>query len=91
VVDSGAPPPKWGVFAVQDVAERCPRRGGYQGNQAGRGGGGGGGGAPPPPPPPPPLLEQICDLAIWDRRDFSFSQGDFFHKRLEISGEIFPF
>ncbi len=21
----------------------------------------------------------------------SFSQGDFFHKRLEISGEVFPF
>jgi hypothetical protein len=26
VVDSGAPPPKWGVFAVQDVAERGLRR-----------------------------------------------------------------
>jgi hypothetical protein len=40
---------------------------------------------------PTPLLEQIRDLAIWDRRDFPFSQGDFFHKRLEISGEIFSF
>jgi len=35
VVDSGAPPQKWGVFAVQDVAERGLRRGGYQGIQAG--------------------------------------------------------
>jgi len=26
VVDSGAPPPKWGVFAVQDVAEGWLRR-----------------------------------------------------------------
>jgi hypothetical protein len=26
VVDSGAPPQKWGVFAVQDVAAWCPRR-----------------------------------------------------------------
>jgi hypothetical protein len=39
VVDSGAPPPKWGVFAVQDVVERGLRRcGGYQGYQAGVGG-----------------------------------------------------
>jgi len=39
VVDSGAPPQKWGVFAVQDVAEGCPQAGGYQGYQAGGAGG----------------------------------------------------
>jgi len=38
VVDSGAPPKNGGVFAVQDVAERGLRRGGYQGYQAGVGG-----------------------------------------------------
>jgi hypothetical protein len=59
--------------------------GGYQGNQAGRGVGGVGCN-------PTPLLEiEIQDLAIWDRRDFLFSQRDFFTRDLKISGEIFPF
>jgi hypothetical protein len=43
VVDSGAPPPKWGVFAVQDVAEGCSRRWWLSGLS----GGGGAGGATP--------------------------------------------
>jgi hypothetical protein len=46
VVDSGAPPQKWGVFAVQDVAERGLRRWWLSGLSGGGGGGRGGGATP---------------------------------------------
>jgi hypothetical protein len=42
VVDSGAPPQKWGVFAVQDVAEGWLRRWWLSGLSGGVGGVGAG-------------------------------------------------
>jgi hypothetical protein len=68
VVDSGAPPPKWGVFAVQDVAEGCPRR--VVAIRVIRRGGGCN--------PTPRLEIEIQDLATLDRRDFPLAKEIFF-------------